>query len=86
MIIPESKGSYINWNNWEKAVRVSGRPFYGYHARQHTFVKLYFYNPMMVKRAADLLAAGAVMNQVLLGICREIFEKKFTFLFRECFS
>ena len=48
-----------------KAMRVSGRPFYGYHSRQHTFVKLYFYNPNMVKRAADLLAAGAVMNQVL---------------------
>jgi hypothetical protein len=71
---------FINWNTCEKAVRVSGRPFYGYHARQHTFVKLYFYNPMMVKRAADLLAAGAVMNQVPRNFC-----KKFAFLFRECF-
>jgi DNA polymerase zeta len=59
---------------------VSGRPFYGYHARQHTFVKLYFYNPMMVKRAADLLAAGAVMNQVPRN-----FREKFAYLFRECF-
>jgi len=48
-----------------KAVKVSGRPFYGYHPRQHTFVKLYFYNPFVVKRASDLLSGGAVMNQVL---------------------
>jgi len=48
-----------------KAVKVSGIPMYGYHPRQHSFVKLFFYNPFMVKRAADLLAGGAVMNRVL---------------------
>ena len=48
-----------------KAVMVSGIPMYGYHPRQHTFVKIYFYNPFMVKRAADLLQGGAVMNKIL---------------------
>jgi len=48
-----------------KAMKVSGIPMYGYHPRQHSFVKIFFYNPFMVKRAADLLAGGAVMNKVL---------------------
>ena len=48
-----------------RALEVSGRPMYGYHPRQHNFVKIFFYNPAMVKRAAELLAGGAVMNQVL---------------------
>ena len=38
---------------------------YGYHPRQHTFVKIYFYNPHVVKRAAELLGGGAVMNKLL---------------------
>ena len=36
---------------------------YGYHPRQHTFVKIYFYNPFMVKRAAELLQGD--MNEIL---------------------
>lgn len=48
-----------------KAMKVSGIPMYGYHPRQHSFVKIFFYNPYMVKRSADLLAGGAVMNRVL---------------------
>ena len=48
-----------------RALEVSGRPMYGYHPRQHNFVKIFFFNPAMVKRAAELLAGGAVMNQVL---------------------
>jgi len=48
-----------------KAMKVSGIPMYGYHPRQHSFIKIFFYNPYMVKRAADLLAGGAVMNKIL---------------------
>ena len=48
-----------------KAVKVTGTPMYGYHPRQHTFVKIYFYNPHVVKRAAELLGGGAVMNKLL---------------------
>ncbi|XP_043266558.1 uncharacterized protein DNApol-zeta isoform X2 [Venturia canescens] len=45
--------------------RVSGTPFYGYHKKEHQFFKIYFYNPAMIKRAADLLQNGSVLNQSL---------------------
>ncbi|XP_055679121.1 DNA polymerase zeta catalytic subunit [Lutzomyia longipalpis] len=47
-----------------KAVPVRGRPFYGYHARDHLFLKVYFYNPAMTKRAANLLQNGAICGRV----------------------
>ncbi|XP_076378060.1 DNA polymerase zeta catalytic subunit isoform X1 [Megalopta genalis] len=43
----------------------SGIPFYGYHEKEHLFFKIYFYNPSMIKRAADLLQNGAILNQNL---------------------
>ncbi|XP_012275886.1 uncharacterized protein LOC105697279 isoform X2 [Orussus abietinus] len=48
-----------------KIQRVSGVPFYGYHTREHQFFKIYFYNPAMVKRAADLLQNGSVLDRSL---------------------
>ena len=42
---------------------VSGVPYYGYHPRSHQFLKIYLYNPMMVKKAADLLQNGGVMGK-----------------------
>ncbi len=48
-----------------KVEEVSGTPFYGYHPRQHSFFKVYFYNPIAVKRAADLLLNGGVMGAKL---------------------
>ncbi|XP_046399117.1 DNA polymerase zeta catalytic subunit [Ischnura elegans] len=42
---------------------VSGRPFYGYHEKEHQFYKIYLYNPIMVKRTADLLQSGAVLGK-----------------------
>jgi DNA polymerase zeta len=45
-------------------VEVSGRPFYGYHAREHRFFKIYFYNPWTMKRAVDMLQTGAILGQV----------------------
>eukprot|EP00095_Tigriopus_kingsejongensis_P000962 maker-scaffold83_size396513-snap-gene-1.20 protein:Tk00962 transcript:maker-scaffold83_size396513-snap-gene-1.20-mRNA-1 annotation:"hypothetical protein DAPPUDRAFT_301034" len=41
---------------------VSGVPFYGYHPRSHDFLKLFFYNPRLVQRAADLLQNGAILG------------------------
>jgi DNA polymerase zeta len=43
---------------------VTGRPFYGYHSREHRFFKIFFYNPWMMKRAADMLQTGAILSQV----------------------
>lgn len=47
-----------------KVVLVSGMPFYGYHAKEKHFMKIYLYNPQMVKRVCDLLQSGAVMNKM----------------------
>ncbi|XP_078050436.1 DNA polymerase zeta catalytic subunit [Augochlora pura] len=48
-----------------KIQRISGIPFYGYHEKEHLFFKIYFYNPSVIKRAADLLQNGAILNQNL---------------------
>ncbi|KAM9316643.1 DNA polymerase zeta catalytic subunit [Gastrophryne carolinensis] len=42
---------------------VSGIPFYGYHEKERQFMKIYLYNPAMVKRVSELLQGGAVMNK-----------------------
>nr|CAD7439604.1 unnamed protein product [Timema bartmani] len=47
-----------------KIILVSGIPFYGYHAREHQFLKIYLYNPLMVKKTAELLQNGAILNKV----------------------
>ncbi|XP_072300034.1 DNA polymerase zeta catalytic subunit isoform X2 [Eucyclogobius newberryi] len=47
-----------------KVVLVSGMPFYGYHAKEKYFLKIYLYNPQMVKRVCELLQSGAVMNKM----------------------
>ncbi|KAM9704047.1 DNA polymerase zeta catalytic subunit isoform 3-T3 [Menidia menidia] len=46
-----------------KVVLVSGMPLYGYHAKEKHFMKIYLYNPQMVKRVCELLQSGAVMNK-----------------------
>ncbi|XP_051880157.1 DNA polymerase zeta catalytic subunit [Pristis pectinata] len=42
---------------------VSGMPFYGFHEKEKQFMKIYLYNPLMVKRVCELLQGGAVMNK-----------------------
>ncbi|KAL0967344.1 hypothetical protein UPYG_G00251070 [Umbra pygmaea] len=46
-----------------KVALVSGMPFYGYHYKEKQFMKIYLYNPQMVKRVCELLQGGAVMNK-----------------------
>ncbi|NP_001163919.1 REV3 like, DNA directed polymerase zeta catalytic subunit L homeolog [Xenopus laevis] len=46
-----------------KITVVSGVPFYGYHEKEIQFMKIYLYNPAMVKRVSELLQGGAVMNK-----------------------
>ncbi|XP_072748534.1 DNA polymerase zeta catalytic subunit [Anoplolepis gracilipes] len=61
-----SFGSALSTNQHVyKIQRVSGIPFYGYHEKEHLFFKIYFYNPAIIKRTADLLQNGAVLNQTL---------------------
>ncbi|KAM3861188.1 LOW QUALITY PROTEIN: DNA polymerase zeta catalytic subunit [Diretmus argenteus] len=46
-----------------KVALVSGMPFYGYHAKEKQFMKIYLYNPQLIKRVCELLQGGAVMNK-----------------------
>ncbi|XP_073432100.1 DNA polymerase zeta catalytic subunit isoform X2 [Dendrobates tinctorius] len=46
-----------------KITLVSGVPFYGYHEKERQFLKIYLYNPSMLKRVSELLQGGAVMNK-----------------------
>uniref|UniRef100_H3ANK3 DNA polymerase delta/zeta catalytic subunit N-terminal domain-containing protein n=1 Tax=Latimeria chalumnae TaxID=7897 RepID=H3ANK3_LATCH len=46
-----------------KVSLVSGTPFYGYHEKEQQFMKIYLYNPLMVKRVCELLQGGAIMNK-----------------------
>ncbi|XP_033611757.1 DNA polymerase zeta catalytic subunit isoform X3 [Cryptotermes secundus] len=47
-----------------KMTLVSGLPFYGFHTKEHQYFKIYFYNPLMVKKAAELLQSGAILNKI----------------------
>ncbi|XP_071818490.1 uncharacterized protein [Apostichopus japonicus] len=47
-----------------KITAVSGRQLYGYRSSERQFLKIYFYNPFVLRRAAELLQTGAVMNKV----------------------
>lgn len=40
------------------------RPMYGYHERRHQFFKIYFYNPLMLKKACMLLQNANVLNRI----------------------
>uniref|UniRef100_A0A4W6BS74 DNA polymerase zeta catalytic subunit n=1 Tax=Lates calcarifer TaxID=8187 RepID=A0A4W6BS74_LATCA len=46
-----------------KVVLVSGMPLYGFHAKEKHFMKIYLFNPQMVKRVCELLQSGAVMSK-----------------------
>jgi len=48
-----------------RVAEVSGVPYYGYHPKKHKFLKVYFNNPMMVKKAADILLNRGVLGMSL---------------------
>ncbi|XP_046836193.1 DNA polymerase zeta catalytic subunit isoform X1 [Vespa crabro] len=41
---------------------VRGIPYYGYHETEYLFFKIYFYNPFIIKKVADLLQDGVICN------------------------
>jgi len=45
------------------AVLVHGKPFYGYHSDDKIWIKLMFYDPRDVARAASLLQSGAILSR-----------------------
>ncbi|CAG9136705.1 unnamed protein product [Plutella xylostella] len=42
---------------------VKGLPFYGFHDKDHLFLKIFLYNPGLIKQAVDLCANGAILGQ-----------------------
>lgn len=43
---------------------VKGIPYYGYHGKEHQFLKIFLYNPRFIKKAANLLQSGAILGRV----------------------
>ena len=56
---PQRQNAFVydnpNHHHVYKIVEVTGRPYYGYHAREHRFAKIYFYNPYDLRKASDFL-------------------------------
>ncbi|XP_063709325.1 DNA polymerase zeta catalytic subunit [Culicoides brevitarsis] len=46
-----------------KILLVKGIPFYGFHNTDMHFLKIYLFNPGLVRRVANLLLSGAIMNR-----------------------
>ncbi|XP_038222862.1 DNA polymerase zeta catalytic subunit [Zerene cesonia] len=44
---------------------VKGLPFYGFHDKEHLFLKVFLYNPGLIKQAVELCSNGAILGQVL---------------------
>uniref|UniRef100_A0A2M4B8C7 DNA polymerase zeta catalytic subunit n=1 Tax=Anopheles marajoara TaxID=58244 RepID=A0A2M4B8C7_9DIPT len=41
---------------------VKGIPIYGYHKQEHHFLKIYLFNPLLVRKATQLLMNGAILS------------------------
>uniref|UniRef100_A0A2H1WJ56 DNA polymerase n=1 Tax=Spodoptera frugiperda TaxID=7108 RepID=A0A2H1WJ56_SPOFR len=42
---------------------VKGLPFYGYHDREHLYLKVFLYSPGLIKQAVELCSNGAILGQ-----------------------
>ncbi|XP_058450241.1 DNA polymerase zeta catalytic subunit [Malaya genurostris] len=43
---------------------VKGLPIYGYHRKEHHFLKIYLYNPHLIRKATNLLMNGVILSRV----------------------
>ncbi|XP_044728775.1 uncharacterized protein LOC123292259 [Chrysoperla carnea] len=43
---------------------VAGVPLYGYHNRKHQFLKIRFFNPFSIKKAATLFQNGTILDRI----------------------
>ncbi|XP_045765392.1 DNA polymerase zeta catalytic subunit isoform X1 [Maniola jurtina] len=48
-----------------KITLVKGLPFYGFHDKEHLFLKIFLYNPGLIKQAVELCSNGAILGQSL---------------------
>ncbi|CAG4991602.1 unnamed protein product [Parnassius apollo] len=44
---------------------VKGLPFYGFHDKEHLYLKTFLYNPGLIKQAVELCSNGAILGQHL---------------------
>ncbi|KAM3960998.1 LOW QUALITY PROTEIN: DNA polymerase zeta catalytic subunit [Aphomia sociella] len=44
---------------------VKGLPFYGFHDKDHLYLKIFLYSPNLIKQAVELCSNGAILGQVL---------------------
>ncbi|KAH9634515.1 hypothetical protein HF086_016603 [Spodoptera exigua] len=42
---------------------VKGLPFYGYHDKEHLYLKVFLYSPGLIKQAVELCSNGAILGQ-----------------------
>ncbi|XP_058825625.1 DNA polymerase zeta catalytic subunit [Topomyia yanbarensis] len=43
---------------------VKGLPIYGFHRKEHHFLKIYLYNPFFIRKATNLLMNGVILSRV----------------------
>lgn len=46
------------------SIQLNLRPFYGYHQKEHKYMKIFLYNPGFVRRVANLLQNGAILGRI----------------------
>ncbi|KAL5288058.1 REV3L family protein [Megaselia abdita] len=47
-----------------KVQLVKGIPFYGFHRKEHQFLKIFMFNPRHVRKAAAMVQNGVILNKV----------------------
>ncbi|CAG9795312.1 unnamed protein product [Diatraea saccharalis] len=47
-----------------KITLVKGLPFYGFHDKYHLYLKVFLYNPNLIKQAVELCGNGAILGQI----------------------
>ncbi|KAG6456573.1 hypothetical protein O3G_MSEX009813 [Manduca sexta] len=48
-----------------KITLVKGLPFYGFHDKEHLYLKVFLYNPVLIRQAVELCSNGAILGQTL---------------------
>ncbi|RVE44019.1 hypothetical protein evm_011317 [Chilo suppressalis] len=46
-----------------KITLVKGLPFYGFHNKEHLYLKVFLYSPNLIKQAVELCSNGAILGQ-----------------------
>ena len=49
--------------NSKVLIKTKLRSMYGYHENDSSFLKIYLYNPDLIKRLSDLLVNGIILNE-----------------------